>query len=279
MTQIIYGDVLFVINLAMDYLALYLTGTLLGLKKHSLKLVISAAIGALYAVAGVILEGNVWVSAILSAAVSLLMCYTAYGKCRMFTVSIVFCGVNFMLGGAITALYGMIYSSKKVLINGDVSTIYTELPPGWLIILAAVSALISYIWGRARSKRHKIVHVAAYADAMQAEFDGISDSGNLLRDPISGLPVVVVSPDVMRGLVPDTLFGAFEACDLGRLAEKSPKFAGRIRIIPASTVTDKTLLPALRCDRILVDGIEREGLVACGKLSGRQAVVPEIMVG
>nr|MBQ4318202.1 sigma-E processing peptidase SpoIIGA [Clostridia bacterium] len=279
MTQIIYGDVLFVINLAMDYLALYLTAGLLGVKKRTLRMLTAAAVGALYAVIGLIMPGNTWVTALLSAAVSLLMCYTAYGSRRLIRSAIVFCGVNFMLGGSVTALYGLINRSRHVLINGEVSTLYGELPPMWLVMLAAVSAVLSYLWGRIRTKRNKTVRVTADADSMHAEFDGISDSGNLLREPISGLPVVVVSPDIMRELVPCDLFGMFESGDIGSLTEKSPHLARRMRVIPASTVTDSALLPALKCDRILVDGIEREGLVACGRLNGRQAVVPEIMVG
>ena len=277
MSQVIYGDVLFVINFAMDFLSLYLTGSLLSLRRRTLHLVLAASLGALYAVVSVFAGGNELISFAVSAAVSVLMCYTAYGGRRIIGTSAVFIGVSFMLGGSITALYGIINKSRHVLINGEIGTLYSEIPPMWLIILAAVSALISCIWGRLRSKRRRTVEVSVITAGRCAKFEALSDSGNLLREPISGLPVIAVSPDIMRELVPDDIYSPFSECDLSGLAERDLHFARRVRLIPASSVTENALLPAVRCDKIIIDGCERDGLLALGKLPGREAVVPEVL--
>jgi len=278
MDQVIYGDVLFVINFAMDFLALYLTGTILRLRRRTWLTVLAASIGALYAVVSLFADGHPLLSAAVSVGVSFVMCYTAYGGRMLPASTAVFIGVSFMLGGSITALYGFMNRSRHVLIDGEISTLYSDIPPDVLIMLAFISAVLSIIIGRFRGKRHCTAEITVTVGGRMSRFEALSDSGNLLREPISGLPVVVASPAIMRELIPEELFDSFAGCRFDDVAVRNIQLARKMRMIPASSVTDTALLPGLKCDSLTVDGIEREGVIACGKLDGRQAVVPETIV-
>jgi len=276
MQQIIYGDVLFLLNFAMDFLSLYICGGILKRRHRTWHLVLAACLGSVYAVASLFASGNRVLTVITSIAAAVLMCYVAYGGKGVVSVSVVFGAVNFMLGGGITALYGFMSEHRNVLVNGEVSTIYSDIPPSMLIGAALISALISMVFGRIRSKSRRSTAVRAEAFGRSVAFDALVDTGNLLREPISGLPAVVVSREIMAEILPPGTLDSFCACSVEQLTDSCPELARKTRLIPASSVTDTALLPAVRCDRVTFDGIEREVVLACGKLEGKCAVAPEL---
>ena len=55
--QIVYIDVLFIINFCMDFLSLYISGAFLHLKQSQKQLLFSALLGGCYAVFSVVFEG------------------------------------------------------------------------------------------------------------------------------------------------------------------------------------------------------------------------------
>ena len=83
----------------------------------------------------------------------------------------------------------------------------------------------------------------------------------------------------MRELVPEVTYSFFSQHNIDSLYSSDPTFAKRIRMIPTSSITDSAqLLVGVKCDRLTVDGIEYEAVIAGGKLPGRQAIVPDILV-
>ena len=104
MEQVVYGDVLFIINFSMDFLSLYVTAKFIHLRLRFVPTIAAAAIGAVYGVASVILDGNELISYFISAAVSILMCYIALGKHLLLRHTLIFYAVSLGLGGCMTAL-------------------------------------------------------------------------------------------------------------------------------------------------------------------------------
>ena len=104
-------------------------------------------------------------------------------------------------------------------------------------------------------------------------FSGLSDSGNLLRDPIGGKAVIVLDRDKAEHTFP-LLFR--------RESELPPELAVRVRMIPVKTASGSGLLTAVRPDKITLtcDGEEREieALIASSKEKisdgGADAVIP-----
>lgn len=88
--------------------------------------------------------------------------------------------------------------------------------------------------------------------------NALVDTGNTLRDPITGEPVLIVDAYVARELLDLT---ADALTDPTGLLQANP---GRgLRLIPYQTVGQKgSLLPALRCESVLIGGKKTGGLVA-----------------
>ena len=92
MEQIIYGDILFLVNFSMDFLALYITAKLMKLKFKLSRGLISASLGSTYGVISVCIPIEIVASFIITAGVGLAMCFILNGFNGIgILVSYIFC--------------------------------------------------------------------------------------------------------------------------------------------------------------------------------------------
>ncbi len=271
MTQIIYGDVLFIVNFSMDFLALFVTGKVLRRRIHPLALSVAAGLGAAYAVAILFFAGEPRVQTCISVAVSLLMCFIAYGgPARPFVqCSLLFYLVNFLMAGGITALYRLLnrcLHPESHYINGRIGDYQSEIPLVWFAVLAAVSAFGSYLWGRIsrHNGRKKSSTLTLSFDGKKVTVRCLSDSGDLLTEPMSGLPVAIVRGARLGTLLPKELLEVLCRRLPEGIAALDAELARRVRMIPYTAVGKRGLLYGFMPDLAQVDGCEVRLCVAIG---------------
>ncbi|MBE6718509.1 MAG: hypothetical protein E7574_04575 [Ruminococcaceae bacterium] len=282
--RVIYGDVLMVINFSMDFLALYITAKIMHVKLINYKITISAAIGALYSLFILGFNINDSLTMILSLILSFVLTITAYGKQNIKSLiknTAVFYLVNFSLGGGITAICNLLnvwQSKRNIMINGTYDVLYGDLPFGLLVLIGLFCGIFSLVSGKIvkRKTAEKISELKVTLNKTQITFEALVDSGNLLKEPISGKPVIVATFESVRKIIPVELFGLFKNKDTA-VIEKSP-YSSRIRLIPASTVNSKGLLFAFLPDSIALDNVEIDAYLAItndiDSFGGYPAIVP-----
>ena len=126
----------------------------------------------------------------------------------------------------------------------------------------AVLSLISRTRHR-RAERH-CVPAALALSGRRAQFRALIDTGNCLRDSLTGAPVMIVSPAALR-----PLFGGHaglleleDAVELVSAADAAEPLRGRFRLLSCTTLGGTGLLAVFRPDLVLVDGRERPGMLA-----------------
>ncbi len=282
--RIIYGDVLIVINFSMDFLALFITAKIMHIKLNSKKITLSSIIGAIYSL--VILSLNLprFFSGIISIAMAFLLTFTAYGKQKIQTFiknTIVFYIVNFALGGGITAICNLLnvwQNKRNLMINGTFDVIYGDLPFGILALLAILCGIFSLVSGKIIKKKtaEKTCSLLIAFNQNTITLEALIDSGNLLREPLSGKPVIVASYSYMRKLIPIELIPLFKSKDTSCLENNI--FSSKIRIIPISTVGGNNLLFGLLADKVFLNKKEIDVYIAItsdrDSFGGFPAVVP-----
>lgn len=260
--EVIYADVYFIVNLSMDFLALFIAAKLRRLKVRALRTLFASAVGAGYAVAELFIGGRL-LPALLALAIPVLMCFIAFGfgKPGHFTLNVItFWLVSWLMGGLLTAVYyvaGKIFESKKIYINGRTEVLYSDIP-FWVIIAIALScAAITLIWNRLAEKRRLAAraHLTVENDGVRIEEEGLCDSGNLLTEPIGGLPVIILSPDLMSALLPLGVESLMNGDSADML---------KVRIIPYNTVSGNGILYGCIPDRLTVNGVERRACICSG---------------
>lgn len=248
----------------MDYLSLYMSAKVLNFKTKWLNFCLASAIGGIYSILSLYVTAP---EPYIAIAVSLVMCIVAFGKRRIsaYIKSVILFYIMGMLsGGIMTFLYNIIYKYKNALLfeGGLESWMFFALSG----IVFLISSVASRIFGN-----------FMYRKNIQAEiqFGGnkktvclLCDTGNLLRDPFSNLPVIVLRAGCL-----DSLLGKDGVHRHPDKAQSEPAIKYKLRYIPVKTASGSTIMPAVSADKIRIlgktgDGTEIDAVIASDSISG-----------
>lgn len=290
MEQEVYVDLYFLINFAMDFLCFFLTSRLLSIKESLPRTLAASAVGALYACLSLFwgLEGLISLSADIGACVIMsAIAFCRRGELRRLPVnSLVYTAVSIVLGGFMTALFSFfnrIGLDRLLGSEKDADGISV-----WLFgLLALISGVLAMLGGKFFKKKsaRTVCRVRLCKGKKTVELKALCDSGNLLRDPISARPCIVVELDSVRELFARKTLRAIEK---GSEALFEGEDAARVRIVPVKTVSGDGMMYAFRLDRVELDfgggWLEADALAAISTVSinadGASALVPgELNVG
>ena len=250
--QILYVDILFLINFCMDLFSLYITSRLLSCGRKNYALLIAAVLGGIYSVFSVLYAGSAVVSLIIDVFASVIITYIAFFGIKdikkLFKACLLFYMVSLLIGGAVTAMYSFL--------NSFIGKDTVAEPDGLLkalifIVLGAISAVcikMSEIILK-NTVKTKSVSVKMKLDNKSVSFDALVDSGNLLKDPFSGKSVIVVTLSAIEKVLPFDIRRAIKS-KCYDISDISVKNAKRIRLIPVKTVAGSSTLVGINADQI-----------------------------
>ena len=274
----VYGDILFLINFSMDLLCFYLTSRLLHHRINMPRAVVASLLGGAYAVAALLIDVGAGVAFVFDIAVCFFMCLLAFGGKRetrpalsrlvlMFGVYVV---VSMVVGGVMTALYNLLNRSGLPQKLPEVFSGEDDGVSTWMfVILAAVAGFLALWGGRLfrRSTAARPCDVRIVIGAREVCIRGMCDSGNLLRDPVSGKAVIAVDRGALGGILSAELLDRLSHGERGisemldDTSEEARRLLKKVRVIPTGTAIGKGLLVAISPDRMTVkplDGEEHE---------------------
>ena len=267
--NVIYADVLFALSVFTDYLLCLVTARFCSLKLRRGRYLAAAALGGVYAVA-VFLPGFAWLAhPLVELCAAGVMGLVAFGcEERLFRCLGAFLAVSASFGGAAWA----------VALRGG------SMPAPDLKLLAAVflgSYAVLTLLSRTRQRRARehLVEAVLTFNGKETAFTVLEDSGNCLRDPVTGDAVMLASPAALRPLFPgrEALPELSDAVELVSQAGRLPELCGRFRLLSCGSVGGPTLLAAFRPDTVRVDGKERDDLLcavsAAAKGDGFEGIV------
>lgn len=232
METVLYADILFLVNLSMDIVTLYITARLTSSPFSALRACISAAIGALFATAAVALSLGTLVTVAGTGAVSLIMVRIVFdGKgTELICKSAVFWGSGALLGGIMTAVCSLGNTSPSADTDADSASL---LFIGSVLCLGAVR-LFTHM------RRHPQVKLRITLFKRSITLTALSDSGNLLTDPLSGKAVIPVDAAVLSPLIHIPV------------GEIPVSLYGRVRLIPLKSGGESTVLTGFVPDSVEV---------------------------
>jgi stage II sporulation protein GA (sporulation sigma-E factor processing peptidase) len=262
----VYADLYVLINAGMDLICLSITAALLHRCLPRWRGILGAAVGGIYALASLLLnlEGipGLLSDILAASAITVLVFWERKMRFGSFLRTVaVFLLSSVLLGGIMTVLFEALNRLNLPLnsLQGDGLSV-------WLFAaVATVSGLLTRRGGRAlrRAENTEQVTLLVMVDGKSARLSARVDSGNLLRDPISGKSVVAVNRRILEPLLPN---GFLEHWQTRR------DYARRARLIPTKTATGEGMLVAILPDslKVITNGRETEidCLVAAAELDG-----------
>ena len=255
MEQTVYADLYFMINLSMDFLCFFLTAKILSIKLYVWRALAASAIGGVYAVAALFLSVGKLTALLIDIAVCAFLCLFAFAREKelrsAFMYTPVYIAVSMALGGFMTALFNLFNRLEMPLPETD-----SDGMSVWLFaILALAGGMAVLLGGRFFAKRsaRRNAEITVAHKGKSVCVRALCDSGNLLRDPLSNAPCVVIDRTFLKGVIPDEVLVAAEKSDVTCMSKLRGENMARVRIIPARTATGEGMLIAFRADMVEVD--------------------------
>jgi stage II sporulation protein GA (sporulation sigma-E factor processing peptidase) len=260
--MVVYVDVLFIINLLIDYIALLVSAKICAVPTPRLRLLAAAAFGALFAVVTVLPFGAVLANPLIKIGAGAVMVLMAFvGKPRLLRLTLVFFAVSAAFGGVVMA--------ATYLGGGRLSGVVTAVDMRLLAIAFGLSYVaLTLIFRRAaRHRPSEIVPVTLRHGGREVSLKALRDTGNALTDPMSGRPVVVAGVGDIKTLFPQSVLGKISelrAKDAVRVLEELSHLDNTIRfqLIPYRAVgIAGGMLLAFKPDEIVIDGKSKTGML------------------
>ena len=243
---VIYIDILFLINTAANCLLLFLTAKICDIRISLIRVLSACISGGLYSVLASIPNFSFLNSTLCKLFSALVIVFIAYGFQKSFIrIFAVFISVSAALGGIIYA----------VCLGKD--GIFS--PPGLkslILSFICTSCVILSVFrhtGKTVSETHRI-NISFMGKSI--EFTGFVDTGNNLRDPITGTPAIIISTKDLKTILPRDLYkiiSSFSPAD-AISALSGTAYSSYFRLLPYSAVgVQNGIILAMRAE-VKIDG-------------------------
>ncbi|MBQ2687577.1 MAG: sigma-E processing peptidase SpoIIGA [Clostridia bacterium] len=251
--QTVYIDTLLCVNLFIDYILLFAVKKLLRVNSRAIRLLLGALFAS-FCTLGVFLPFYTKLFSVfyrvITAALTILIAF-GKGSLKSFTVRLLtFIGVSIGFSGFISLIW-LMFKPEGVIIYND--AVYFDISPVMLIVCTLIAFISLSVYERLKEKHHpkmKIHKVTVITENDLYSFDSMVDTGCSLKEPFSGLPVIIAEKELIEGK---------------NISDE------KVRLVPFKTLTGEGMLKAFKPEKTLIDGKEvRSGCyigVSEGKLT------------
>lgn len=239
----VYADVVLAVNFAADYLIMYISGRALSLKVNGMKIAAASVAGALFALAcELYMYDSTAQKLVLGILMIPVMCKISYKterRAAFLKLCFVFVFVSLSFGGGMQLLsrilIGILAGKKNF--SGGIDARMFVLFSG---IMTAVMMLFRRISGLSKMPSETADVVISFDGQTERGFSLLCDTGNVLTDPYSSLPVIIIKSACAQK--------APEIADIARgiVADKDAALVSRVRYIPVRTACGTSVFCAVR---------------------------------
>lgn len=259
----VYLDIILIENLCMNYIILFATGYIMKLKIKHLRIILSSLIGGIYAIISYMDIIPVYSTLIAKVILSISMVYIAYYPKNIklcLKELLLFYLVSFVFGGCAFALLYIIKPQNILMKNGVYIGTY---PIKVAIIGALVGFILTYLAFRLIkgkiTKKSVFYEVTIFFKDKTVEVTAMLDTGNLLKDPISQMPVVLVQKNKLCEIIPKNILDNIEnmlggGANLQITEKERNEYFSKFKIIPFKSIGKQNgMLVGFKADKLQID--------------------------
>ncbi len=255
----IYIDVVLIENLIMNYIILLSVAIILKIKIKYIRILISSSIGGVYAIFSYISALEIYSTIFLKLLLSIIMVYIAFypqNIKKMCKELLIFYLTSFVFGGAAFSLLYFIRPQDILMKNGMLLGTY----PLKTVMLAAIVGfiLLSVTFKIVKtkiSKKDLFCNLDIKIDDKNIEAKAMIDTGNLLREPITNIPVIVVEHTLLYEVIPKEILNNLSNIlggDFKNIPEDiQSKYMSKLKVIPFTSLGKQNgMLLGIKVDEV-----------------------------
>ncbi len=283
----IYLDVVIIENLIMNSIIIYATAIITKSKIKHIRILISSLIGAIYSVLSYISNLAIFSNLFTKILLSIIMVYIAFNPKdikALGKITLLFYLTSFVFGGVAFAMIYIIKPQNILMKDG----LFLGTYPLKTIFIGAIVASIILITGfkvvkSKFSKKDMFCNINIKIKGKEKKIKVMVDTGNLLKDPISGMPVIVIEHTELYDILPKELLNNLEKIlggDLKGIPEDiKNEYLSKLRVIPYSSLGKQNgMILGIKADEVKVEdetiknnviiGIYNKALTKRGEYNG-----------
>ena len=257
----VYLDVVLIENLCMNYIILFATAYIVKIKINHLRLIISSLIGALYSVLMYLnvlpIYSNIFMKVILSIV---MISIPSNGKSfkNISKQVVLFYLTSFVFGGCAFALLYFIKPQNILMKDGVFVGTY---PLKVALLGGIIGFIITHIAFKIvksrMSKKDIIYEIQIAINNKKVNVKAMLDTGNMLRDPITKTPVIVVEKEKLYELLPNKILDNINKIIGGDeeniISLNEQNYMSRLKIIPFNSIGKQNgLMLGFKADEIKI---------------------------
>lgn len=283
----IYLDVVIIENLIMNSIIMYATAIITKSKIKHIRILISSLIGAIYSVLSYISNLAIFSNLFTKILLSIIMVYIAFNPKDikiLGKITLLFYLTSFVFGGVAFAMIYIVKPQNILMKDGlflgtyPLKTIFLGAIVASIILITAFKVVKSKF-----SKKDMFCNINIKIQGKEKNIKVMVDTGNLLKDPISGMPVIVIEHTELYDVLPKEILNNLEKI-LGGDLEDIPEnikneYLSKLRVIPYSSLGKQNgMLLGIKADEVKVEeeiiknnviiGIYNKALTKRGEYNG-----------
>lgn len=256
----VYLDIVFVENVLMNYIILFACGVLMKVNLKNWRIFLSASMGAIYTIIMYLDIIPIYSNIVMKFVLSIGMVYVALNPKevkQLFKEIVIFYLVSFAFGGCV---FGLMYLLKPQLVEIRNGVFVGSYPIKVAVIGGSVAFIIIQLGFKLVktrvSKKDMLYKIEINIFNKTQIVNALLDTGNLLKEPITGIPVVIVEKNSLKEVLPKQILDSLDKIEGGDTSELSSKdnlikYISRFRIIPFNSVGKQNgLLLGIRSDSV-----------------------------
>lgn len=256
----VYLDIVFLENVIMNYIIIFASCVVVKENVRHLRFLLASSIGAIYTIVMYLNIIPIYSNFFMKLLLSFVMIYISFlpnNWKKLLKIFLIFYLVSFVFGGCVFALMYFISPQLALIKNGVFVGVYP-------IKIALIGGFISFVIIQISfkivktklNKKDMIYEIEVIINKKSTKVKALLDTGNLLKDPITGIPVVVIEHKSLYSVIPIQILNNISKVlggDTIELIENNEfnKIISRFRIIPFSSLGKQNgLLLGIRADYI-----------------------------
>ena len=257
----IYLDIIFFENLIMNSIILYAASIILKLKPKFFRILISSAIGSIYSIILYITEMKIYSSIISKIILSIIMTYVAFNPQnvkKMWKQILIFYLTSFVFGGVALYLIYFLKPQDILMKNGMYAGEYVlkVIMLGGIVAFVVIKISLKIIKTKINPK-DMYCKIKIKLNEKEIETTAMVDTGNLVKEPITNTPVIIVESSLLYEILPKEILNNLEGVLSGDLSnipqEVQDEYISKMRCIPFKSLgKENGMLLGIKSDEIEV---------------------------
>ena len=261
----IYIDVVLIENLLMNYIILFATGVILKIKITHIRLILASLVGAIYTIIAYVSGLKIYSNIFLKFILSLIMIYIAFNPKnvkKLFKFTLIFYLTSFVFGGAAFALIYIvkpqdILKNNGLILNSDsLKVIFISAIIAFVIITIGFKVVKNKI-----SAKDMYCNISIKLNHKEIETKAMIDTGNLLKEPITNTPVIVVEHTLLYKCIPKEILNHLENIlggDFSEIPENiKEEYMPKLKVIPFSSLGKQNgMLLGIKAEEVVIKNEE-----------------------